>query len=285
VDLANLFPGSTPPPSIRDLTGFANNRWKIIRYAGSVPKTSGGRQHVWLLVCKCGNTMIGVASNIVSGISTSCGCQHSENLAARNTRHGLSSRPEYQIWKAIWQRCTNPKHVQWADYGGRGITVCQRWRGLKGFPRFLTDMGSRPKGYTIERRNNDKNYTPANCFWATRKEQNRNKRNNLMIKFQGETKCLSQWAEEKGIRQSVLYGRIVTQKWSTDKAFNTPIVSHPNRFLTFNGKTQQVSAWAAETGIGKTTLKFRLDNGWSVERTLTTPSRQGRRTVFPWSVP
>lgn len=99
------------------------------------------------------------------------------DLAARNFKHGLAVRghahPLYAIWIQMRRRCLNPKHPDWKHYGGRGIRVCSRWRN---FAKFVADMGERPPGLEIDRRNNDGHYTPGNCRWATRTEQNRNRR-------------------------------------------------------------------------------------------------------------
>lgn len=118
-------------------------------------------------------------------------------------------------------RCSNKAFKQYNDYGGRGIKVCQRWSGKDGALNFITDMGPRPKGATVERRENDEDYSPNNCYWGTRKEQGRNKRNNLRVTYKGRTQCLSAWAEELGCHQSALYYRIVTAGWPVNKAMET----------------------------------------------------------------
>ena len=215
--------GQPTPNSIEDLTGRTFNRWKCLGYA-----EKRGTLHFWHFRCKCGTEAIKHSGHIVNGTSTSCGCAHSENLSKRNKTHGKSRTEEYVIWKAIWQRCTNPKHIQYCDYGARGITVCKRWRGRNGFRNFLADMGPRPKGYTIERRENKKGYEPSNCHWATPTAQNRNKRNNLLITAFGKTQCLAAWAEECGLTQGCLYYRIVTGKWDSERALTVPSHGTPS---------------------------------------------------------
>lgn len=138
------------------------------------------------------------------------------------TQNGLCDTKEYRTLKNLKNRCYWTKHVQYKDYGGRGIKVCQRW--LDSFLLFYNDMGMAPgPEYTIDRRDNDGDYTPENCFWATRKHQNNNKRSNRIITFNGETMTLIQWAEKLGMRQSTLSGRINTMKWTIERALTEPI--------------------------------------------------------------
>lgn len=214
-------PGTRKPP--KDLRG-KYNRWEILEYSHCVPIKTGGWTYFWKVRCQCGTENVRQVKHIVVGRSTSCGCKHSENLSARNQTHGLSKKPEYQIWKAIWQRCTNKNHIQYVDYGARNISVASRWRGKYGFENFLKDMGPRPaKNYSIERINNNQDYGPNNCRWATSKEQHRNKRNNLNITFEGRTQCLADWADELKMNKGTLYHRVVTLCWPTELAFNQPL--------------------------------------------------------------
>ncbi len=133
-----------------------------------------------------------------------------------NTKHGMFGTRTYNIWGKMIQRCTNPKVYNFDDYGGRGITVCARWRK---FENFFADMGEAPDGLSIERKENDKGYKPGNCEWATCKKQNNNRRSNAFITHGGETKTIQQWAEDKGIEPSLLRWRLKVGKWPTSRAF------------------------------------------------------------------
>lgn len=114
--------------------------------------------------------------------------------------------PEYGIWAHMIQRCTNPNHPAWKNYGGRGITVCERWR--ESFAAFFADMGQRPTGLFLDRTDNDGNYEPGNCRWTTRSVNNRNRRDSIYIEYRGERKHLSDWAAEIGVTHLALYKRL-----------------------------------------------------------------------------
>ncbi len=121
-----------------------------------------------------------------------------------NTTHGGSRRPEYQVWITMRSRCNKPSAPAYEHYGGRGIKVCAQWAN---FGRFIADMGSRPEGMTIERIDNDGNYEPGNCRWATRAEQARNRRSTHNVTHGGRTMCLKDWAREIGMHYTTLLHR------------------------------------------------------------------------------
>jgi hypothetical protein len=112
--------------------------------------------------------------------------------------------PVFFVWNGMVQRCINPNNKKWADYGGRGILVCERWRT---FENFYADMGDRPDGMSLDRIDNDEGYSPGNVRWATATEQARNQRSNVMISFDGVTQTLRAWADQLGIHYSTLKGR------------------------------------------------------------------------------
>lgn len=138
------------------------------------------------------------------------------------TSHGMSNTATYRSWGAMVQRCTNPKNPAYHDYGGRGITCCARWMS---FENFLADMGVKPDGLTLERKDNDGHYDVGNCRWATRAEQNRNSRHCRLLTHGGETLRIGEWAKRLGISEPKLRDRL-NKGWPLDKALTLPPSKH-----------------------------------------------------------
>jgi len=161
----------------------------------------------WDCVCECSNTCVIRGQRLVSGVTSSCGCKRREEKLT----HGMSQTSAYYRWYNMINRCTKPEIESYKNYGGRGIKVCSRWRS---FEKFHSDMGDPPTSdHTLERIDNDKDYFPENCRWATRKEQARNRRTNRTITLGSQTKCLSDWSEDLGVSLSTIEKRI-NRGWS-----------------------------------------------------------------------
>lgn len=162
-------------PNTKDISGKRFGRLLIIGVSHSEKRARlKGTVLYWKCKCDCGNEVIISGPNLNKGDSHSCGCYHSDLLIAANTKHGFCGTSEYDIWNGMKQRCENPNSRGYKNYGGRGITVCQEW--IESFDAFYAYMGPRPTNLSIDRINNDGNYEPGNCRWATAKEQAQNTR-------------------------------------------------------------------------------------------------------------
>ena len=184
---------------------------------------------IWNCRCLCGNETVAKAKLLISGKKKSCGCLRSENH--HKLKHGYlkvgEELGEYQTWRRMIERCTKsplskPTQTK-KNYIDRGIKVCERW--LNSFENFYADIGPRPsKNHSLDRINNDGNYEPSNCRWATNKEQCNNRRSSRFICINGETKTLKQWSEKYGIKYSSLQTRLVAG-WEIEDALKIPINS------------------------------------------------------------
>lgn len=179
----------------------------------------------WLCRCDCGRQKEIWSASLKTGATQSCGCQRSEANKKRAT-HGMSRTRLFGVWTGMINRCHHPKTVGYKNYGARGIKVCKRW---KKFINFHSDMSSTYKsGLQIERMDNNGNYCPKNCIWTTRDKQNRNKRNNRYLEFNGKKQTLSEWSRELGITLTGVINRI-TQGWSVERICTTPLTEMGRR--------------------------------------------------------
>lgn len=196
----------------KDLTGCVFNQLTVVSPTGD--QNLYGK-FIWECRCSCGASVRVTRNALVSGTTMSCGCakkHHGHCVAGRSSR-------TYSTWKAMVARCRNPSFPGYSDYGGRGITVCSEWLD---FTNFLADMGDRPAGRTLDRRDNDGPYTPDNCRWATPAEQSNNRRTNRVVEFQGRKLTTAQWSREVGLSRNVLFTRL-SYGWSVERALTTKV--------------------------------------------------------------
>lgn len=190
----------------------------------------------------------------------------------RGYRHGLRNTPEYYIWQSMNRRCYEQSRADYPRYGGRGITVCQRWRDS--VAAFYEDMGPKPSPqHSIDRIDSNGNYEPQNCRWATQEQQANNKRSSHYLTHDGLTLTIAQWARKLDISEKVL-GRRLSRGWPVEKALTTPTMP-PNRhnltMLTYNGETMCIADWSRRLGIKQHTLAARLRKGWSIAEAINAP--------------
>ena len=185
----------------------------------------------------------------------------------------LNKTPEYATWVAMKQRCTDPDCNSYHRYGGRGIKICHRW--VFSFLDFLQDMGQKPTPkHSIERKNNNGDYEPDNCVWATAKQQANNRRNNRVLTIDGKSQTVAQWAEEFNVGERGIVNRL-ERGWDAKRALTAPVWR--GTMLSCNGKTQCLRSWAKELGIDESAIRWRLNNGWSQERALSVSHNLPRR--------
>jgi len=195
------------------LPGFRSGKLTVVKESDK--QWHGFKGYIYECICDCGRT-VHVAGNRIRHPkwTLSCGCARPEAVK----RHGLWGTPTYYSWAQMLSRCRNQEAPEWPNYGGRGIKVCERWEK---FENFLSDMGIRPNGRSIDRINNNGNYEPGNCRWATRAEQNSNSRRNRLITHNGITKTMTQWSKDLSIPFGMIRGRL-DRGWSGSDALTIP---------------------------------------------------------------
>lgn len=191
-----------------------------------------GRRHYALCRCSCGAEKAVRIDHLRTGMVNSCGHisrdkarERIGKVIAAATKHGLHKSPAYSTWHGMHQRCYNPNHKAYHRYGGRGIKVCRRWHK---FENFYADMGEPPPRHELDRKNNDGPYSPKNCQWATRIQQQNNRSTNRSITIGGATKTVAQWARDVGLKHTTLAGRL-DKGWSPERAIQ------PGRFRNLEG--------------------------------------------------
>lgn len=178
---------------------------------------------------------------------------------------------ERQAWRDMLNRCYNPNAKEFCRYGARGIQVCDHWRNS--FESFLADVGLRPPGTSLDRIKNDRGYEPDNCKWRAPKEQGRNRRDNRLLTFNGETLCIAEWSERIGVKYVTIQNRL-DRGLPIEKVLSSECLSargYADNLLEFNGERLSLAAWGKRLGMTRNSIIERLRRGWSVADAVTIP--------------
>lgn len=210
----------------KDLTGLRFGRLVAKEEVG---KNKHGRP-IWKCKCDCGKIIFADSNRLQSLNTKSCGCLKLETISNLNKSHGESKTKLYRVWQGIISRCQNKNNVEFQNYGGRGISICDEWReSFNCFREWANESGYK-EGLTIDRIDNNGNYEPDNCRWVTSKEQARNTTKNIIFEHNGERYILKDLAHAFGINYNTLYNRLFSYKWDLNKAISTPI--RRNKYAT-----------------------------------------------------
>ena len=207
-----------------DLIGLRFGRLVVIKRIGTLKG-----QPQYECECDCGNKSYVTGPLLRTGSTKSCGCFRRDFASKSFTSHGMKNTKVYKTWESMKTRCGNIKRPDYMNYGGRGISVCESWLT---FENFFADMGNPPPGSTLERIDNNGNYEPANCRWASRIDQGNNKRNNRFYEYNGVKKTLSELARDYDIKYLTLYKRVVVRGWPIDRAIESFPGLHINQTVS-----------------------------------------------------
>ena len=269
-------------PRFIDRTGQRFGRLVVLSYAGrdTNPDVARAKHHRWNCACACGEITSVTGDSLVTGHSRSCGCLRSELVAAKNTTHGESRNYLYVIYYGIRDRCLNPANSHYSEYGGRGILVDPRFSTYEKFSSWVRkNLGERPSEiHSIDRINNNGDYTPKNLRWATPAEQALNTGRTIVIgEYQG-APTLHSAAISAGLPPKLVYLR-VRNGWSIQRALTTDKgegYRKNARLFNLNGRIVDAATLVRETGIDRGTFFARLSRGWSVTEALSTPANKPR---------
>lgn len=228
----------------------------------------------WKCKCDCGKERIALGKNLMNRNILSCGC-----LRGKSTKHNLSGNTLYNVWEGIKKRCYNTNTNEYKNYGGRGIIVCKEWcNDFKKFYDWAMVNGYKeeklPSGknkYQIDRIDVNGNYEPSNCRWVTSKEQQRNRRNNKIIEYNGEKKTFAEICEENNLNYSCVASRI-----RRGKSISEALVDKKDcrKYYNYNGNLLTAKEISLINGISVSTINARFALGWSVEKVINTKLRR-----------
>lgn len=257
----------------KDLTNLKFGKLTAIKINGKAKDGS----YLWECLCECGNKYSVMSHLLRSGKRTNCGCVQIQHIKDANTKHGFSYNNFYRCWSSMKGRCHNKNNAHYKHYGGRGIKYQESW---KEFINFKNDMYEsyleHSKEYgeretTIDRQDNNGNYTKENCKWKTYLEQQNNKRSNRVIEYNGEKLTLTEISRKYNINANTLFSRIESG-WSIDKAINKEIKQAKE--IRYKNENIKITELASRFNMTYNQLFKRLADGWEIEKALKTPFRE-----------
>lgn len=217
------------PQPLKNRVGHIFGRLTVISRANNI-----GKQTAWNCLCVCGNAKVVMGAHLQSGNTTSCGCFRKEVA----TSHGMRHTKIYGVWTHMRDRCYNKSDKRYNCYGGRGISVCDRW--LDSFENFFADMGEAPEKMSLDRINVNGDYCPDNCRWATNEQQANNTRTNHFLELGEERFTVAQWSRKTGIRSHTILRRIALG-WPINDVLCKP-VRHMNYSSKVTGDNGAITA-------------------------------------------
>lgn len=262
---------------VLELVGKRYGRLLVLRKGDNSPS---GKSR-WYCKCDCGSDeCLITGGNLQSGTSTSCGCLRKERATAANVTHGHTRgrkiSPTYNTWRGMISRCQNANDKSYDYYGGRGVTVCDRWQS---FEAFFEDMGERPALHEIDRKDNDGPYELGNCHWVTHSQNGRNRRTNRVIETPEGPMLLCEASELSGINQVTLLQR-ADRNWSAESMFETErkLDRVEQRIINTPDGPLRMAEASRRYGIKIPTISTRIMAGWPEERWLEPPRRRNKKS-------
>ena len=237
-----------------DITGQRYGRLVVVKPLETINKITR-----WLCKCDCGNEVAVATRSLRTGYTRSCGCLHTEIRKKQHFKHGMTGSRLYYIWQGMKRRCYNKNSQKYHLYGGRGITVCEKWRSdFEEFYQWSISNGYK-NGLTIDRINNKEGYSPSNCRWVTQADQTRNTCRNHWLSFNGKTMVLQDWAKEYNMSAVTLLKRL--KKYDIETALTMQKPEHggkPNILCGLNGEEDTILGWSKKLGVSRTTIRNRI---------------------------
>jgi len=203
-----------------NVKNITNKRFGRLIALGIVGRKHGGM--VWFCQCDCGNTHTVLSAQLTAHLVQSCGCIHSERMHTLMLKHGQTGSPTHLTWCSMRDRCNNSAPEQYKRFGGAGISVSPHWDT---FEQFYKDMGNRPEGLHLIRKDTSKNYSKKNCFWGELTSQTTNRKTNHFLTYQNHTRTISEWSKIVGIPASTIWSRIEKHNWSIEKSLTVVPIS------------------------------------------------------------